>query len=211
MLQAVICSPVLQCESEELSCRIAEYCRCHPDIIDGSWLRKVTSQSKMPRIFPEEALFLLNLALKHLLVDPEDSPTTITATNEQQAQQQRGIDVPENHPLKDRCISACSEYWTEVLLRTDTSFNSLPEHVKVELLLSALRTASKELDSANSDLDVSKKQVRGMEQTIDRLATEVLTHRRITSIQERKIFLLEQQLQQLNGNTNRTNVSMDSV
>jgi len=212
MLQAVICSPVLQCESEELSCRIAEYCRCHPDIIDGSWLRKVTSQSKMPRIFPEEALFLLNLAVKHVLVDPEDPPTTVNATNEQLAQQQqRGIDVPENHPLKDRCISACSEYWTEVLLRTDTSFNSLPENVKVELLLSALRTASRELDTANSDLDVSKKQVRGMEQTIDRLATEVQTHRRITSTQQRKILLLEQQLQQLNDNTNRTNVSMDPI
>lgn len=215
MLQAVICSPVLQCESEELSCRIAEYCRRHPDIIDASWLRNVTSQCKMPRIFPEEALFLLNLAVKHLSVDLQDLPTTITTTNTatqqqpQQQEQQRSLNSPEIFPLKDRCISACSEYWTEVLLRTDTSFNSLPENVKVELLLSALQTAGKEIDSANSDVDIFKRQVREKQQAIDRLATEVQTHKRITSIQERKIFLLEQQLQ--NHNINGSNDSMDPL
>jgi len=91
MLQAVICSPLLQCETEELSCRIAEYGRCHPDIIDWSWLRKVTSQSKMPKIDPKEALFLLHLALKHFLVDPGD---------------------PENRSLRVRCISALNRELT---------------------------------------------------------------------------------------------------
>lgn len=202
ILQLVIGSPLLQCESEELSCRIAEYCRCHPDIIDGSWLRNVTSHSKMPRIFPEEALFLLNLAVKHLAAEEEVPPT-----QEQQQQQQA---VPTPH-LKERCISACSEYWTEVLLRSDTSFSLLPEAVKVELLLSALRMASKELDTANTELDGSKRQCRGMEQTIDRLTAEVQTHRRICAIHERKISQLEQQLLKKDQHNNVEEVNPASM
>ena len=54
---------------QSLSRHVAAYCRAHPDEVDVALLRVLTHADKMPAVAPSEALFLLELALKHLFSD----------------------------------------------------------------------------------------------------------------------------------------------
>jgi hypothetical protein len=133
LFETVVLSPSLKCVSDELSCKVADYCRAHKGEVTATWLANVTDPKRMPSIFPGEGLFLLHTAQEFQ-----------TGTEE--------TIIPQYNSLKQRCISAVSEYWSEFLLDSsgdsaDTKlFSCLSTKVKNCVWSAALKVAGEELD-----------------------------------------------------------------
>jgi len=169
LFRKVVKSSHLHCGSEVLSTRVSEYCRAHPEAVeDNGYLESLTNPKKMPHVHPKEALYLLSLWIQNRSCDGDND-------NHDGEDQSESTHTPS---LQQRCITASSKDWKNTLARSfssdstplhhhDTSstdgvtrkneYINLPPHVKIELLESALYTASQDIDSAlsaNASLNV---------------------------------------------------------
>jgi hypothetical protein len=166
LFETVVLCPSLVCVGDELSCRVAEYCRESPhkdnskQKLTSKWLASVTHPNHMPSIFPGEGLFLLNKA-QELFTDAITATSTTLGGGEKEEEEK---EVVEYKALQDRCIDAVSEYWSELLvLQSEEShtaaslenrklFANLSSELKDRILQAATKVAQEEVDVLRKEL-----------------------------------------------------------
>ena len=171
LLQLILRDKNLNIMSEDLSKKVALYCRSCVDTMEGSFLASITDSTFMPNIHPSEALFFLNLCITHKSDSLENLIDDKTVS------------------LRLRCIEA-SKQWRvtfdgsvlsgrvkeeSTIVRSECGYYNLSSLVKIELLETALVSASKDMlqlsveKNRNVQLSISNKKLRT---SVARLSSE---------------------------------------
>lgn len=140
LMEMVVRSPHLVCDSEVLSSKVASYCRCRPGGVDLDTLLSLTDAEKMPKVSPEESLFFVHLLSLHgvELPDHASSKSAPFTLYERCVAASPNV-VMAALEVKNSPFSPGSSYFHDNQRRNmKKDYQDLPCNVKVELLESTV-------------------------------------------------------------------------
>lgn len=179
LLRSILNDDGLDVDSEQLSLKVADYCRACPDelVREGDGLASITSSTVMPKIHPKEALFLLSLCLRNGTSSVQDGG--------EEGDDGDDGEEPSSSSMRTRCASVLREwrfvFAESVLAETNETtkkrrregvalddgrrrastttgkrddrcgYSGLPSSIQVDLLEIALRFANDEVASLQTE------------------------------------------------------------